>query len=454
MDFAQRPGVARPFGLGLARHQADREEGRAAEAAEAGRSGCRMTTRLISEIEIGKRHRRDPRNIEGLARSIEAVGLFHPIVVDHSNRLVAGERRIKAFELLGRTKIPVTVVDLAEIVRGEFVENTEREDFTLSEAVAIKRSVEPLIRAEAEARMLAGKGADGSGGRSRKAKPYANLAQGFGGNTRDLVARRTGKGRTSLAKAEAIVAAAEAEPQRFGRLVEYMDKTGSVDRAFKQLKIERAKARHAKLIEPGCMVGDLAALAASGYRAALISADPAWPYATWGGPSSKIHSASDNHYNTNSLEEIMKLPVAALAADDCALLLWCTWPHVAIGTHVRVIEAWGFKPSTLGFDWIKQTADGGGLHTGMGYYTRSNGEPCLLATKGSPLRLASDVHSVVMAPVGGHSAKPEEVRRRAERLFPGPYLELYGRKSVAGWTVWGNEIPRDGFGVAATPAPR
>jgi N6-adenosine-specific RNA methylase IME4 len=50
-----------------------------------------------------------------------------------------------------------------------------------------------------------------------------------------------------------------------------------------------------------------------------------------------------------------------------------------------------------------------------------------------------------MAPVGEHSEKPKEVRHRIERLFPGPYLELYARKPAPGWTVWGNEIPRAGF---------
>jgi N6-adenosine-specific RNA methylase IME4 len=55
---------------------------------------------------------------------------------------------------------------------------------------------------------------------------------------------------------------------------------------------------------------------------------------------------------------------------------------------------------------------------------------------------------VVMAPVGEHSAKPEEVRGRIERLFPGPYLELYGRKLVPGWTVWGNEIARGDMSIA------
>ena len=138
---------------------------------------------------------------------------------------------------------------------------------------------------------------------------------------------------------------------------------------------------------------------------------------------------------------IKGLPVAALAADDCALLLWCTGPHITIGTHVEIIRAWGFKPSTIAFVWVKTKQNGDGVrNNGRGCWTTANAEVCFIATKGSPLRLATDVHQVVMAPVGEHSAKPEEVRRRIERLFPGPYLELYGRKLVPGWTVWGNEV--------------
>ncbi|HEX9858797.1 MAG TPA: hypothetical protein VGA75_10620, partial [Paracoccaceae bacterium] len=37
---------------------------------------------------------------------------------------------------------------------------------------------------------------------------------------------------------------------------------------------------------------------------------------------------------------------------------------------------------------------------------------------------------------------PEEARARLERLVGGPYLELFGRDAVPGWTVWGNEVPR------------
>jgi pentatricopeptide repeat protein len=222
-------------------------------------------------------------------------------------------------------------------------------------------------------------------------------------------------------------------------------------RFVKAAEIERAKQCHSNLIEHGCTADDLAALADLGKSFSVIYADPPWVYDNWS-PTGGLRGAAANHYGTSTIEEIMKLPVAALAADDCALLLWCTAPHITIGSHLPVIEQWGFKPCTFAFDWIKSNPNGSGLHTGMGYYTRSNSEVCLLATKGSPLRLATDVHEIVFAPVGEHSTKPEEVRHRIERLFPGPYLELYGRQLIPGWTVWGNEISRDRFQSAEAEA--
>jgi N6-adenosine-specific RNA methylase IME4 len=223
-------------------------------------------------------------------------------------------------------------------------------------------------------------------------------------------------------------------------------------RFVKAAEIERAKQRHAKVIEHGCVIEDLVALAECGARFGAIMADPAWPWETWGGPSGKIYSAPDNHYGTSSLDEIARLPVARLAAENCALFLWCTGPHITIGTHTKIIEAWGFKPLTIAFVWVKQNPSGNGLHNGQGYCTLANAEMCFVATKGAPQRLATGVHQVVMAPVCEHSAKPEEVRCRIERLFPGPYLELYARRAVPGWSCWGNEIPRAEFS-AASPIP-
>ena len=141
-----------------------------------------------------------------------------------------------------------------------------------------------------------------------------------------------------------------------------------------------------------------------------------------------------------SLQQIAELPVARLLADDAALLMWVTGHHVARGNHVSVIRAWGFEPINIGFTWKKLTRSGNGVHTGLGWWTCHCTKLCLLAIKGRPPRLANKVHEFVEAPVGEHSAKPEEVRRHIERVFPGADLELFARYPVPGWTTWGNEI--------------
>jgi N6-adenosine-specific RNA methylase IME4 len=188
--------------------------------------------------------------------------------------------------------------------------------------------------------------------------------------------------------------------------------------------------------EPGT-VKDLRALA--GGRFGVIYADPPWSFEVYSGKGKQ--RAAERHYDTMSLEDIKALPIEALAADDCALFLWVVNPELP--GALEVIRSWGFQYKTVGFTWVKQNRGGEGLFMGLGYWTRANAESCLLATRGSPSRLAKDVHQIVISPLAEHSRKPDEVRARIERLVPGPYLELFARRPVAGWTTWGNEITDD-----------
>jgi len=82
------------------------------------------------------------------------------------------------------------------------------------------------------------------------------------------------------------------------------------------------------------------------------------------------------------------------------------------------------------------------LHFGLGYWTRANSEPCLLATRGKPKRLHADVAQIIMEPVREHSRKPDCARQRIERLVTGPYLELYARSQCPNWDYWGNETEK------------
>jgi N6-adenosine-specific RNA methylase IME4 len=177
-------------------------------------------------------------------------------------------------------------------------------------------------------------------------------------------------------------------------------------------------------------------MAQAGQRFAVIYADPPWDFKIYS-PKGKQRSA-ERYYDTSSLEAIKGLPIAPLATNDCALFLWGVWPELP--SALEVIKAWSFEYKTAAFVWVKQNRDGDGLFTGMGYWTRTNSEFCLLATKGSPPRVVQDVPQIILAPVGEHSEKPETARTRIKRLLVGPYLELFARRTVPAWTVWGNEI--------------
>src|SRR5262249_8603022 len=123
-----------------------------------------MTRRRIDAIVIGERHRKDMGDLAGLAASMDELGLLQAIGVRPDGTLVWGERRRRAAKLLGWTDIEAKIINIDSIARGEYAENTFRKDFTLSEAVAIKRALEPLEKAAAKERQQKSKGRGKKGG--------------------------------------------------------------------------------------------------------------------------------------------------------------------------------------------------------------------------------------------------------------------------------------------------
>jgi len=181
----------------------------------------------IDQIQVGFRYRKDLGDLRTLAQSIADVGLLHPVVVTPEGRLIAGQRRLGACRLLGWTEVPVTVVDLYQAARGEAHENFVRKDLLPSEIVALKRAIEPLERREARERQ---------GSRADLCHPatVAECQRAYPGDTRDNIARYLGVGRTTIERAEAVVEAAEEEPEEYGYLVEQMDRSGKVAGAHVQ----------------------------------------------------------------------------------------------------------------------------------------------------------------------------------------------------------------------------
>ncbi len=174
----------------------------------------------------------------------------------------------------------------------------------------------------------------------------------------------------------------------------------------------------------------------------VIYADPPWSYRVYS-EKGKGRSA-ETHYNTMSIDQIKAMPVSDIADKDCTLLMWATWPTILQGAEV--LKAWGFEYKTCGLIWVKLRKkaqplliDKNDFHLGLGYWTRANSEPCLLATRGRPKRMSRGVSQIVCTPIREHSRKPDEAYDRIEKLLDGPYIELFARQQRAGWDCWGNE---------------
>ena len=145
----------------------------------------------------------------------------------------------------------------------------------------------------------------------------------------------------------------------------------------------------------------------------VIYADPPWRY-----ERSKVQGAAEKHYPTMSIDELCALPV------------------------LRLIRAWGFRYRTVAFVWLKRNRKSPSWFYGMGYWTRSNAEICLLATKGKPKRQSAGVHQFLISPIEQHSKKPDAAREKIVALMGDlPRIELFARQKTPGWDIWGNELP-------------
>lgn len=144
-------------------------------------------------------------------------------------------------------------------------------------------------------------------------------------------------------------------------------------------------------------------------------------------------------YDVQDVNWIKSLPVKNIADDNCILFMWATFPNLQ--EALDVIKAWGFKYKTLGFSWVKTNKKSGTPFIGLGHYSRSNCEVCLIATKGKFKRVSKSVSSVIISPIRSHSQKPDETRDRIVQLCGDiPRVELFARESAPGWDSIGNGI--------------
>lgn len=179
----------------------------------------------------------------------------------------------------------------------------------------------------------------------------------------------------------------------------------------------------------------------------VIMADPPWLFEL---RSEKGEAKSPlAQYSCMPTPEIAAMPVGHLAAGDCWLWLWATWPMLP--DALTVMEAWGFK-YVAGGPWVKR-GKSGKLAFGPGYILRTCGEVFLLGKTGSPGTFTKSQRNIIESPRRQHSRKPDEAYDAAEKLF-GPdarRADLFSRQNRPGWVSWGDEV---GKFDSAPPADR
>jgi N6-adenosine-specific RNA methylase IME4 len=167
-------------------------------------------------------------------------------------------------------------------------------------------------------------------------------------------------------------------------------------------------------------------------RYGVIYCDPAWKETAWSEETGYDRAAA-NHYSVMTTEEIAALDVASIAADDCILAMWAIAAMIA--EALQVMQAYGFTYVTQ-IIWDKG-------RIGLGRWVRTRHEILLIGKRGKvvPPAPGEQPESVIVAPPGAHSAKPEIFAELIERLWPTlPKIELNRRGPArAGWDAWGNE---------------
>lgn len=206
----------------------------------------------IEEVVVGDRYRKDLGSLETLKASITEIGLLHPVVIDGERRLLVGGRRLEACKQLGMLTISAVTAaslsDLRQRVMAERDENTCREPFKPSEMVALGKAIEESYRPIANA----AKSAAGGDKKSKSAKsdgqslPKRSGKRDESKRTASVAAAASRVSRETYRKAAEVVQAAESEPEKYAPLVEQMDRSGKVNKAYSELRKAKKKAEREK----------------------------------------------------------------------------------------------------------------------------------------------------------------------------------------------------------------
>ncbi len=355
--------------------------------------------------------------LDALAGDIAKNGQHDPIIITSENLVLDGRNRLEACR---RAKVDPEMQmwdredDGISPTAWVISKNLHRRHLAPSQAALVAVDALPLFEKEAKERQKAG-GAKGGAAKVsapvRQASPAAVAPEK--GKAATLAAKSTGVSTRLVEQAKKVIATApKAE----------VEKIRSGEKTIKQVDRETKRATQLEQIR-------VYVPPAGEY--AVIAADPPWLYDDALDGSDAVRGGCP--YPGMPLADICALKPPA--AEDCILWLWTTNAFIADGSAAAVVKAWGFQSKTV-LTWIKPKM-------GVGRWLRNITEHCILAVRGSPKVDLGNQTTMLVAPVGEHSAKPDLFYRMVEKLCPSPSrIEMFARTDRPGWVTSGAELPK------------
>jgi len=176
----------------------------------------------------------------------------------------------------------------------------------------------------------------------------------------------------------------------------------------------------------------------AGKRFGTILADPPWQFQNRTGKMAPEHRRL-SRYGTMTLDDILAMPVADLAAPRAHLYLWV--PNAMLPDGIAVMKAWGFTYKS-NIVWHKIRKDGGPDGRGVGFYFRNTTELIFFGVRGKDVRTLPPGRrqvNIIKTMKREHSRKPDELYDLIEACSWGPFLELFARGARKGWSAWGDQ---------------
>ena len=356
----------------------------------------------IAQIQVKPERIRkhfDQKSLDELSESIRTTGLIEPVIINRENFLVAGERRIRACQLLGWTEIRVDYYEsldpwMQEV--AELDENLHRDALSYPEELAAKKRLHSKY-VEKYGEPKSGRAGDGTGWKVKDTAERLGISAGA--ICEDLQLADALEADPSLGILKSKTAAKNA----FKRSLELKGRTllAAMTKQSKA-KIEKAKPEQERGESAAIQLrrGDCLQLIPflDDASVSCLCTDPPWQVEY----DSKFGSDPETGLE---ITQKMLMRVKPKLQPGALCYLFCATKHLITGRIYKMVQECGYRVFDVIFIWYKPTV----AHSSHPYLKPSNDyEPVVFFSNGDPRPMSTPAYAVLEHKNTGYKLHPAQ----------------------------------------------